>query len=63
MVQCLAGYVGYLPHGSRLLLGQKAQLSPEVALLLSTNDPLESLLSLFKSFCAEKENDPVLYFT
>src|SRR5947209_17707284 len=60
MFQCLAGYVGHLPQRGRLLPCQKAHLS-EVAFLLSTNDPLESLLFLFKSFSAEKENGPVLY--
>ena len=48
-------------RGDHLLLCRKAQLPPEVALLLSTNDPLESLLFLFESFSAEKENRPVLY--
>ena len=39
----------------------QAQLSPEVALLFSTNDPLGFLLCFVKSLSTVKENGPVLY--
>jgi len=63
MFQCLAGYVGHLPQRGRLLPCQKAQLSPEVAFLLSRTTRWRRYFSFSSPFPLKKRTDPSSTFT